>query len=256
MFKFIYLVFIYNIALAHAEIVDLSHTFDKDTIYWPTEKGFKLTVLAYGETSKHYFYSANKFCAPEHGGTHIDAPIHFAKHGITVDKIAPQQLIGDLLVIDVHAQIKHADYQITLEDIKKFEKKVKKIQAGDIVFFRTDWSKYWPNKRQYMGTDKLGDLKNLHFPGISIEAATYLVDKNIKGVGIDSPSMDPGQSNNFPVHRIILGAGKYGLENLTKLNKLPAVGATVYIAPMKIGGGSGAPTRIFAIINPGQVPLS
>jgi len=249
MHKLIYLMFFATIACADSKIFDLGHSFDKNTIYWPTEKGFTFSVIAYGETPKHYFYSANKFCSPEHGGTHIDAPIHFAKQGITVDQIMPEQLIGELLVIDVHQKVTHADYQISLEDLKNFEQKFRQIHRGDIVFFRTDWSQYWPSKKQYLGTDKQGDLKNLHFPGLSVEVANYLLEKNIKGIGIDTASMDPGQSKDFPVHQIILGAGKYGVENLSHLDKLPAVGATVYIAPMKIAGGSGAPTRLFAIIN-------
>lgn len=244
-FEFLILAFIFQASYAH--YIDLTHTFDYHTIYWPTEKGFSKKTVYQGTTAKGYFYSAFKFCAPEHGGTHIDAPYHFSKHGMTVDQIQPDDLIGEAVVIDVHDQVKqHPDYVISLEDIRRFEQKYRRIQSGDIVLFRTDWSQYWGNKRRYLGSDTPGDVTHLHFPGISAEAARYLVKVNIKGLGIDTASMDEGRSQTFDTHRVILSANKYGLENLKNLHKLPAVGTYLMIAPMKIKGGSGGPTRVFA----------
>jgi kynurenine formamidase len=237
------------ISQGHAHFIDLTHPFDKDTIFWPTEKGFSKKTVYFGETPKGFFYSAFKFCTPEHGGTHIDAPIHFSKHGLTVDQITPEHLIGDAVVIDVHDKVKgHPDYAITVQDIQRFEKRYRKLQAGDIVLFRTDWSQYWNDKKAYLGSDKFGDVEHLHFPGISKDAAAYLVKAKIKGLGIDTASMDPGNSKMFYTHQIILGANLYGLENLDNLNQLPPIGTFLMIAPMKIKGGSGGPTRIFAKI--------
>lgn len=248
-FKYIVLVFLLT-QLVFAKIVDLTHEFDEKTIYWPTEKGFKRETVFFGQTSKNYFYSAFKFCAPEHGGTHIDAPIHFSENGLSVDQIPIQELLGRAVVIDVAHQVEgHPDYLITKDDIQVFEKKFHKLSSKEIVIFRTNWSKHWHNKKKYLGTDVLGDIQNLHFPGLSKEAASYLLSKKVKGIGIDGPSMDSGVSTDFPVHRIILGANKYGLENLTNLDELPPVGAQLIVAPMKIRGGSGAPTRVFAIID-------
>lgn len=232
-----------------SRIIDMSYPFDKNTIYWPTEKGFDLETVSYGMRPDHYFYSAFKFCGPEHGGTHIDAPKHFSEKGPTVDKIPPEQLMGNAVVIHVDKQAaQHKDYAITKKDIEQFEKQYRPLTDQDIVLFYTGWGKFWPNKKQYLGSDKFGDVNNLHFPGLSKEAAEYLVQKKIKGIGIDTASMDPGQSKEFWTHRVLLGASLFGVENLAQLDLLPPVGATLIVAPMKIANGSGAPTRVFAII--------
>ena len=231
-------------------IIDLTYPFNTDTIYWPTEKGFNLKKVFYGMTPAGYFYSAFKFCAPEHGGTHVDAPRHFSKNGITVDKIPPSQLVGNAVVIHVEEQVKNQrDYAIKQEDIQRFEKKYRPLNEQDIVLFYTGWGQYWNNKKQYLGSDKLGDTKDLHFPGISKQAAEYLVWRKVKGVGIDTASMDPGNdSHDFWAHRIILGANLYGVENIAHLDLLPSFGAKLIVAPMKIAGGSGGPSRLFAFL--------
>lgn len=239
----------YALPQTNYNIVDLSYPFDKNTIYWPTEKGFDLKTVFYGMRPENYFYSAFKFCAPEHGGTHIDAPRHFSKNGLTVDQIPPAQLIGNVVVINVSKQAqKNTDYAVTKADIQNFEKKYRPLDKQDIVIFNTGWGKYWKDKKKYMGTDRFGDTKNLHFPGISKQAAEYLVARKIKGIGLDTASMDPGHSQDFWTHRILLGANLFGIENLAQLDLLPPIGATIIVAPMKITGGSGGPTRIFALI--------
>ena len=124
------------------------------------------------------------------------------------------------------------------------------MNQQDIVLFYTGWGKFWKNKKQYLGSDKLGDVEHLHFPGLSKQAANYLVQRHIKGIGIDTASMDPGQSRNFWAHRIILGANLFGIENIAQLDLLPAVGAELIVAPMKITNGSGAPTRVLAFLPP------
>lgn len=233
------------------KIIDLTHSFDKDSIYWPTEKGFHLKKIFYGKTPAGFFYSSFKFCAPEHGGTHIDAPRHFAEHGLSVDQIPAEQLMGNAVVINLTKKIqKQADYEISVADLQNFEKKYRPFNAQDIVLFYTGWGKYWGNKKIYLGTNKFGDIKHLHFPGISKQAAEYLVKSKVKGVGIDTASLDPGsQSHEFWAHRVILGANLYGIENIASLHLLPPVGAQLIVAPMKIAGGSCGPTRLFALIN-------
>ena len=185
-------------------LLDLTYPFDNETIYWPTEKGFKLHKIAYGETPKGYFYSAYKFCAPEHGGTHIDAPRHFSKDGRTVDKIPVDAMRGKLVVVNVvsQANVDH-DYAITMADIKRFEKQYRNINSQDIVLFYTGWGRYWGNKIKYLGNDTFGDTNNLHFPGLSKDAAHYLVNKKVKAIGLDTPSLDPGISVEFWAHRIL-----------------------------------------------------
>ncbi|MBA3536480.1 MAG: cyclase family protein [Tatlockia sp.] len=239
----------YALTQPNQNIIDLGYPIDKNTIYWPTEKGFDLKTVYYGMTPGNYFYSAFKFCTPEHGGTHVDAPRHFSKNGLSVDKIPPSQLMGNAIVIRVDQQVKdHPDYAVTVADIQNFEKKYRSLNNKDIVLFYTGWSKYWPDKKHYLGSDKFGDTKNLHFPGISKAAAEYLVSRKVKGVGLDTASLDTGNSQVFWAHRILLGANLFGIENLAELNSLPPIGAILIVAPMKIAGGSGAPARVFALI--------
>jgi kynurenine formamidase len=234
--------------LPQTKLLDLTYPFDNQTIYWPTEKGFQLHKVFYGKTTKGYFYSAFKFCAPEHGGTHVDAPRHFSKNGWTVDKIPVDAMHGSLVVINVVSQVQaDHNYAVSIADIKKFEKQYRNINSQDIVLFYTGWGKYWGNKKRYLGNDKFGDIKNLHFPGISKDAAHYLVAKKVKAIGLDTPSLDPGVSVDFWAHRIILGANIYGIENIANLQSVPSIGAELIVAPMKIEGGSGAPARIYAI---------
>ncbi|OGV25813.1 MAG: hypothetical protein A3F18_05740, partial [Legionellales bacterium RIFCSPHIGHO2_12_FULL_37_14] len=184
------LLFSLQVTFAHSnkQIIDLTHEFSNETIYWPTEKGFSLFPIYVGTTKEGYFYSAFKFCASEHGGTHIDAPYHFAKNGLTVDKIPLSQLFGEAIVINVKREVsKDHDYAISAADIQKFEAALRPLTDQDIVLFYTGWEKFWPNKQKYLGTAKFNDVKNLHFPGISKEAAEYLRKKKVKGVGLDTP---------------------------------------------------------------------
>ena len=237
-------------ALFAAAILDLTHPFDARTLYWPTSPGgFELKQLHYGRTPGGYFYSAYSFCAPEHGGTHMDAPIHFAESGLTVDRIPPERLVGPAVVIDVAAKAeKDRDYRVTVQDIEAEEKSHGTIPRGAIVLLRTGWAKRWPDRKAYFGDDKPGDASNLHFPGLSADGAKLLVKRGISGVGLDTPSIDHGPSTDFMAHQILMGAGIYALENLGDLDSLPARGATLYALPMKIGGGSGAPVRVIAVV--------
>lgn len=228
-----------------AQIIDGTHSFNKDTIYWPTASGFQLKKVFWGKTKGGYYHAANTFSAPEHGGTHLDAPIHFYEKGLTVEKIPLTQLTGPALVIDLSQKIQdQADYLISDSDIKNWEKQNRQITSDDIVFIHTGWSRFWNNKQKYLGTKKKKDLKNLHFPGLSQEAATYLAKKRIKGIGLDTASLDYGQSQDYIAHRILAEKNIYGLENVANLGEVPATGSKVIIAPMKIENGTGAPTRI------------
>ena len=232
-----------------AKVIDLTHTFDASTIYWPTEKGFQWEKEVWGKTEGGYFYASAKFASAEHGGTHLDSPIHFAEGKQSVDQLTVQQLIGPAVVIDVSAACaKNPDYLASPTDIAAWEKAHGTIPAGSIVLFRTGWSSRWPDKKRYMGTDKPGDVAGLHFPGIAPASAKVLLDRRIRAVGIDTASIDYGQSKDFQVHRALYGAGIYGLENIADLERVPVTGATLIALPMKIGGGTGAPVRIIAIL--------
>ena len=236
------------------DIIDLSHEFSKETVYWVTAKEFELEVVAEGETDQGYYYAANNFSTAEHGGTHIDAPIHFARNKQTLDEIPLEKLIGSAIKIDISENaIKDPDYLISIEDIVNWEKEEGlEIPVGSIVLFETGFSKFYPNKLKYLGTDERGEeaIKKLHFPGLSPQAAKWLVEKrNIHAIGIDTPSIDYGQSQTFESHIILLSHNIPAFENLTNLDKLPSKDFQIIALPMKIKGGSGAPLRIVAIIN-------
>ncbi len=238
-------------AIDTAKVVDLSHTYDADTVYWPTDReGFELETLSEGMTEGGWYYTANRFKTAEHGGTHIDAPIHFAKAKRSVDEIPLSSLIGPLVVVDVtSAAAADVDYRATVADIEAWEKHYGRIPNGAIVVLRSGWSKRWPDRAKVLGTDVPGDTANLHFPGFSKEAATFLVEeRDVAAIGVDTPSIDHGPSADFIVHQIVNGADKPGLENLANLESVPETGATIIALPMKIGGGSGAPARVIAVL--------
>lgn len=238
-------------APGHARVIDLSHPYDEETIYWPTSpSAFQLNTLAHGETPGGYFYSANSFCTPEHGGTHMDAPIHFAAGRHTIDEIPVQRLVAPAVVIDVSAMAaKDADYLLSLDDVRRWEDRHGEIPAQAIVVMRTGWEQRWGDRKAYLGDDTPGDASNLHFPSFGAEAAEFLVkERAIVGIGVDTASIDNGASKDFRVHRITAEANVYGLENLMNLDQLPARGATLVALPMKIAGGSGAPVRVIALL--------
>lgn len=236
--------------LRTATVVDLSHPFDSDTLYWPTSPTrFDLTSLTSGVTEGGWFYSANSFCAPEHGGTHLDAPIHFARGRRTADQIPVRQLVAPAVVIDVSkAAAGDADYRLSVADVLAWEKKHGTIPGGAIVLLRTGWSKRWPDRKRYFGDDSPTDASNLHFPSFGAEAAALLVRRRIGALGVDTASIDYGPSKDFPVHRVSAEANVPGLENLTGLEALPESGAWVIALPMKIAGGSGGPLRAVALV--------
>ncbi|MDD7887488.1 cyclase family protein [Flavivirga sp. 57AJ16] len=238
-------------------IIDLSHTYSSETIYWVTSQEFKLDTVYNGQTDKGYYYSANNFCTAEHGGTHIDAPIHFVENGQTVDEIALEKLIGNAVKIDVYSKaINNPNYLVSIEDLKAWEiSQDMTIPEGSIVLLQTGFSKYYPDKIKYLGTDKRGEdaIKLLHFPGLSPDAAKWLIqNRNIKSIGIDTPSIDYGQSESFESHIALLEKNIPVFENLTNLDKLPLKGFEIIALPMKIEGGSGAPLRIIAMVNDRQ----
>jgi kynurenine formamidase len=237
--------------LSNHTIVDLTHAYGATTVFWPTSPTkFTLDKLAFGKTDAGYFYAANSFCSPEHGGTHLDAPIHFAESGQTADQIPLDRLIGPAVVIDVSAKAAaNRDYLASRDDVLQFEKGHGRIAEGTIVLLRTGWSRHWPDAKAYLGDDTPGDASKLSFPSFGADAARLLVEeRGIAALGVDTASTDYGRSTDFQVHRIAAARNVPGLENLTNLDKLPARGALVVALPMKIEGGSGGPLRAVALV--------
>jgi kynurenine formamidase len=233
-------------------IVDLTHAFDANTVYWPTAEQFKLETDFEGVTDKGYFYSAYRYSAAEHGGTHLDSPVHFAKGHNTVDQIPLDQLMGAAIVIDVTKQCAtNADYLVSVEDFADWEKRNGKIANGTIVLLRTGFGKFYPDRKQYLGTEERGAeaVAKLHFPGLDPAAARWLTqNRSIKAIGLDTASIDYGQSTLFESHRILFEKNIPAFENVANMDQLPVKGFSVIALPMKIKGGSGGPLRIVAIL--------
>lgn len=234
-------------------IVDLSYTFDSETVYWPTAEGFHLEKDFEGVTDKGFYYSANKYSAAEHGGTHLDAPVHFAKGRHPVDEIPLSQLIGPGIVVDVSSQCEtNPDYRFTADDLMGWEKRNGRMPNGAIVLFRTGFGRFYPDRKKYLGTEERGAdaVAKLHFPGLHPEAARWLTaNRSIRAVGLDTASIDYGQSTLFESHRILFDKNIPAFENLANLDKLPTKRFSVIALPMKIKGGSGGPLRVVAILN-------
>ena len=230
--------------------IDLTHTLNEDAVFWPTANMYEQETVFEGETDGGYYYSAYNFSAAEHGGTHIDAPSHFAQGRNAAHEIPLEQLIGPAAVIDVsEPSAENPDYQFTVEDVTSWEAEHGQLPEGAIVLFNTGFAQYYPDRERYMGTAERGQeaVADLHFPGIHPDLAEFLAsERNIKAVGLDTPSIDYGQSTDFQSHVILYQEDIFGIENVANLDQLPPIGATVLALPMKMEGGSGGPARVVA----------
>jgi kynurenine formamidase len=233
-----------------ARLVDLTHPFDARTVYWPTARPFTLEPVAHGMTEGGYWYAANNFCAAEHGGTHLDAPIHFGEGRWTADEVPLERLVGPAVVIDLSDKaVRDRDAVLTRADVEAFEGRAGRIPDGSIVLVRTGWDRHWEDRARYLGTATPGDTAHLHFPGVDPAAAAWLtIARHIRSIGIDTPSIDRGPSRDFGAHRALANANVPIFENLTGLATLPPRGAAFIGLPMKIGGGSGGPLRAVALL--------
>lgn len=230
----------------NALVIDLTYPLNEENAYWPIGSYTPFTYEVIANIKRDKVLSG-KYSTPEHLGTHIDAPNHFETNKPSVDQIPLEQLVGPAVVIDATEKTgRDADYAVSVSDVLLWEKANGSIPAGAIVLLNTGWSTRWNNFEDYKNNDKSGTM---HFPGYSHEAARFLVEKrHIRGIGIDTLSGDCGASSDFKVHHIINGAGKFILENVANLDKLPPKGAILILAPIKIEGGSGGQCRIWAIV--------
>ena len=236
--------------LSRFRLVDLTHAFDERTLYWPTETStFDLRKLSWGDANG-FFYSAFALCTAEHGGTHLDAPLHFAEGRRAAADVPLEQLVAPAVVIDVEARARaDRNYLLTPGDIESFERTHGRIAAGTIVLVRTGWSRFWPDRKPYLGDDTPGDASKLSFPGVGADAMRLLVEeRRIAALGIDTASIDHGPSRDFAAHRIGAARNVPNFENLANLDQLPGTGAVVVALPMKIAGGSGGPLRAIAFV--------
>lgn len=237
-------------AVDEKKLVDLTYSFSEETLHWPTAKPFHLDKVNEGRTPAGFWYSSYNYSGSEHVGTHLDAPFHFAEGKWTTEQIPLAQTIGPAAVIDIRRKTgKDRDYRLAIEDIRAWEKAYGRLTAGAIVLIHCGWGKYWGDRKRYFGTDEPGNVTDLHFPGLSPQAAEFLVkQRRVKAVGIDTPSIDHGPSIDFSAHQILGAANVPIFENVARLETVPRKGATVFAIPMKIKGGSGAPLRIFGLL--------
>jgi kynurenine formamidase len=237
-------------ALDEKKLIDMTYPFAADTLHWPTAKPFHLEKVHEGRTAQGFWYSSYNYGGSEHVGTHLDAPFHFAEGKWTTERIPLARTIGPAIVIDARRQAgADRDYRLSAADIRRWEKRYGRVPTRSIVLMHSGWGKYWGDRKRYFGGAEAGDASNLHFPGFGKDAAEYLVkQRRVKAVGIDTPSIDHGPSQDFIVHQVFGAANVPIFENVAALDRLPAKGATVFAIPMKIKGGSGAPLRIFAVL--------
>lgn len=228
------------------QVIDLTHTLNNTSPYWPNEKG---SPFVYDTIFSHKSGAPGMgaYSTPEHFGTHLDAPIHGGDNLKSVDQLTSNDLFGPAVVIDITKQSElNPDYELTKADILNWESIHGQLPKGVIVLLSTGWSKKWNDYEAYKNEDDQGKM---HFPGYSVDAAQFLIDKrNIRGIGIDNMSIDPAQAKGFPVHSIVNGSGKFQLENVANVHLLPPTGTFLIVAPIKIQGGSGGQVRLFAVL--------
>jgi len=228
---------------ATPRVVDLGHPLTASDPSWSGAPDFSRTIVA---TFEKDTYASGRFETGEHFGTHVDAPAHFDADGWTVDAIPPDRLVRPGVRIDIQDKVRDAeDYRMTLDDVLAFEKAHGAIEEGAIVLVATGWDRRWGTDGRYMNVRD--GVKR--FPGISVEAVRLLAgDRGVAGIGIDTPSIDHGPSQQFEAHRTSQPLNVYHIENAANLTSLPARGFTIVVAPVRIGGGSGAPARVFALV--------
>ncbi len=229
-----------------AAVVDLTHPLSEKVPTYEVEDKSPYEAHSVATIQKDgYFARAVSF--PEHFGTHLDAPAHFAAGRWTVDQIPPQRLVGPLVVLDVSGKAAYnPDYLVSVEDVALWERVKGQIQPGSIVIARTGWATRWNDAKSYRNADAKGVM---HFPAYALDTIRLLAEaRKVSGIGIDTLSVDPGASKDFPVHHFGATQGMYNLENVANLSQAPETGAIAVVAPIKLEGGSGGPVRIFALV--------
>ncbi len=226
------------------QVIDLTYPLAPAAPAYPGEPPLEVKVM---HTYDRDGYFDRHFSTAEHYGTHMDAPAHFSPGQATLDAIPVPQLFAPAVVADVSAKVaQNADYRLTWADLQAWEQAHGAIPVGAVVIARTGWGARWSDPARFLNADPKGIL---HFPGFSAEAAKFLVEqRQIVGLGIDTLSLDYGPSTDFEVHHITHPRGLYSLENLANLEAVPETGAYLIVAPIKLAGGSGAPTRVFALL--------
>ena len=190
------------------------------------------------------FY-AQKWTFGEHSGTHMDAPGHFVLGGRFSPEITPQELIVPIAVVDISRRAERdPDTMVTVDDLRRFERRHGRIPEGALVCMDSGWAAKVRDTLAFKGGATPADY---HFPGFSEDAAMWLAERrDVTAIGVDTLSLDPGNSTTFPVHVNFLATDRYGLENLNNLDRIPPNGAVAYVGLIPWEEGSGGPCRVIA----------
>jgi len=224
--------------------IDLTHTLSPA---FPTFFGVPGIEIERRYTLRKDGANVNWWHVLEHAGTHIDAPIHYAENGASIEAIPADQLVVPLAVVDVSAKAaRNADYALTRQDLIAWEERHGRLPDGCCVAQHSGWARYANDAARYTGKDAAGVF---HFPGIHPETAEWmLTERLIVGLAVDTLSLDPGPSKDFRTHATWLPAGRWGIENIANLEQVPPTGATLIVGAPKVQGASGAPSRVFALV--------
>ena len=225
-----------------SRVIDLTHPLSEQSPVWPGGIPFrKKRIVDYDKG-----YRMHSFHLQENVGTHLDAPAHFWKSGTSVEALSLTSLVAPAVVIDVQEQVRaNHDYQLSVSDIRSWEKNNGEIPRGSLVILNTGWHRRIKSLKSYMNMD---ESRTMHFPGYSAEASKLLVQRGVVGIGIDTMSLDHGASKDFGTHQVMLKANKYQLENLANLDALPATGATVVVGVIPVSEGTQAQARVLAFL--------
>ncbi|XP_067938905.1 isatin hydrolase-like [Watersipora subatra] len=240
-------------SLGAMKYVDLSHSLNSQTHHWPANKDFEQTVIANGTSPNGGWYANNDMSLGEHTGTHLDAPAHFAmnKDVFYASTIPVERLVRPLSIINLADKaVADRDYYATAHDILEWERRYGMIPRGGIVIFNYEWAKHWNSHDDIFGSNSF-DPSTFHFPGVGLCAARVLAIRGVYGVGIDTPSMDYGQSEGSPVHKYLMERNVFFLELVGDMSALPdgGKGVTLMVGAMKIDGGTGGPVRLIAMFD-------
>ena len=231
--------------IAADNVIDLTHTLSPAFPIWPGANNVPIKITNHAKVSKDGYF-ANKWELVEHHGTHLDAPSHFAANGVTAERLEATALIVPAAVIDIRERTKKDhDAVLTIDDLKAWEKTHGRLPKGCGVFLNSGWDTKAGDAKTFLGQD---DAKVLHFPGFSKSACEFLLaEREVAGLASDTLSIDFGASKDFEVHKLWLSAGKWGLECVANVSKLPPAGATVFVGAPKVAGASGGPTRVIGV---------
>jgi kynurenine formamidase len=233
--------------LKASRFVDLTHAFGPGIPHW---KGFKDQENTTLYTIEKDGFFVERFSFPGQWGTHIDAPSHFHAGLRSVDQIRPDEMLLQLVVLDVHEKVaRNPDYTVTMDDVRRWEKRHGRVPKGAFVALRTDWAKRWPSDAAMQNVDAQGVA---HYPGWSKAVLEYLFEKRgITAAGHETTDTDPGLAttkDDYSLESYILKTNHFQIEMMANLDQVPEAGALLMVTFPKPKGGTGFPARLIAIV--------